>query len=468
MLFTAPAFMFVFLPFALLFCVMFGKNRKKLCLTAVCAAFYVLLNLTTPLNLLWLLLLVVYAYFAAQLVTLKQRKIFNTLLGAIPLVWLVLMRQVAYFGVDVYPYPVAMTLPAICSAAYVWDVAYGEKPERKISDLWLYLTFFPIMIIGPFLTYSEFSHLVEDDKLNISLERVSSGVRMFAVGFIKMIAVGAVFIEGYSKIFAYSWESPNLAIILFLFILIYFGVFFSVSGYYDMSCGVAWMLGVDVPTIKANPLKVATVNEYSKTLFGNVRTWSNRYIVRPIGIARQKESSGALKIVACCITTVVFLRSEPIMLLLCIPLIAFAFASSCLKLDKSYKKGRTGIRTLFAMLTIMVIGAFWMFVTMSGGTPSVFDYIGEAGFDNAEYQTDMVLLSFSGIKYAFVALIGLLLLAPQTNWIERCYESASERARAVVDYSSMILLLALFIFTAVFFLPQFSFYNYAPFRYIII
>ncbi len=468
MLFTAPAFMFVFLPLALLFCVIFGKNRKKLCLGTVCAVFHILLNMDTPMNLAWLPLLIVYAYFASQLLALKRTKLLGALLGIVPLVWLVLMRQLAYFATDVYTYPVGITLPALCAAAYIWDVAYGETPERDFRELWLYLTFFPIMVIGPFLTYTRFKSLTEGDCICISLERMSSGITIFAAGFIKRIAVGATLMEGYGKIFAYSWESPNLAIIILLLALIYFGVFFSVSGYYDMATGISRMFGVDVPEIKANPLKVATVNEYSKTLFGNIREWSDSYVVRPIERARGKNASAFLKISACCVCTVVFLRSEPVMLALCVPLIAFSLASAGLKLDKSYKTGRSGLRALFAMVTIAVIGAFWVFVTMGGGTPSVFDYIGEIGFDNAEYQTDMVLVSFSGVKFLCVALIALILLLPRTDWVLRIYEGSSDRVRSIVDHGELVLLLGSFVFTAVFFLPQFSAYNYAPFGYIII
>ena len=63
MLFTAPAFMFVFLPLSVIFCVLFGKNRRHLCLTIVGIAYYILFNMKSPESMIWLPLLILYSYF---------------------------------------------------------------------------------------------------------------------------------------------------------------------------------------------------------------------------------------------------------------------------------------------------------------------------------------------------------------------------------------------------------------------
>ena len=75
MMITAPAFLFAFLPFSVIFCVLFGKNRKKLCLSIVCAVYYVLFNMHAPINMLWLPLLIAFSYFAARAVSGKKKAI---------------------------------------------------------------------------------------------------------------------------------------------------------------------------------------------------------------------------------------------------------------------------------------------------------------------------------------------------------------------------------------------------------
>ncbi len=468
MLFTAPAFMFVFLPLSLLFCIIFGKHRKRLCLAVVCAVFYVMLNVHDPVNIVWLPLLVTYAFFSGQLAVLHKKRVIGVLEGLVPIIWLLLMRALAYISPEGFVYPVGITLPALCTAAYIWDCTYEDNAETNFGKLWLYLTFFPVMIIGPFLNYKRFCTLTGVEQINITLERCSSGISLFAVGFVKRIGVGAVLIEGYSKIFSYSWESPDFMIILLLLVLIYFGVFFSVSGYYDMAVGISRMLGVDIPSVKANPLKVATMNEYSRTLFGGVRQWSDNYIVKPLSRVRGRSIPNFCKIFLYCLCTVLFIRTDMNTLMLVIPLAVCSLVSHALKLDKTYRGGRAGIRVLFGVVTVMAVGAFWGLVTMSTITPTVLAYLEDLISGNAEYQTDLVLISFSPVKYTFVIAMALLLLLPRTSWVIRKYESASERSRAVVDTVSLAVLLLMFIFTVMFFLPQFERYNELPFAYILI
>ncbi len=469
MLFTAPAFMFVFLPLSLIFCVVFGKTRKKLCLAVVSAAFHVLFNMGALYNALWLPLIIVYSYFAARLSAVRKGKIVRVLLGCVPLVWLMLVRQIAYIGE--YSHPVGITLPAICAASYIWDAAKGENEKISFGGAWLYLTFFPVMIIGPFLKYSQFCALTDNDSMGITTARCASGMRLYALGFIKRIAVGAVLIEGYAKIFSYSWESPNFAIIVLMLVLVYFGAFFSLSGYYDMATGISRIYGIDVPEVRANPFCVATPCEYLDSLFGGIVAWAREYIINPVCSLISKPSAPVLGTLLSFLVMTVFVRSEAWALLLILPLVAFALAAVSLRLDKgygSYKGGRAGLRVLFGVLTVLVLGAFWIFVTIGAQAPSFLEYFEDITSGNAEYQTDLILISFSGIKYAFVALLGVLLLLPRMSWVQRRYERAGERARAVLDYGTMVLLLLIFVFTIVFFLPQFPMYNDVPFGYIVV
>lgn len=473
MLFTAPAFVFLFLPLAMLFYCIFGKKRKRLCIGIICAVYHIMLNMSSPEHFLWLPLLILYSFCAAELCAQKKSRAGSVVLGIVPIVWLVVMRQLAYYeGHDIYP--VGITMPALCAAAYIFDSAKeqfyvdGTPKLTRFLDLWLYLTFFPLMILGPFISFDKFLRLTSDDEMSVSLYRTATGARLFATGFIKRIAVGAVLIEGYAKIFAYSWESPNLAIILFLLIILYFGVFFTVSGYYDMSVGLCRLFGMDVPEVDANPFKVATVNEYSKALFGNIREWSDRYVVSPLCESMGKPSGGFLRITACCICTIIFIRSDLTALALSIPLIAFCCASAVLKLDKSHKGGRTGLRMLFGMLTVLVMGTFWVFITIGGSDATLAELVEQISFENAEYQMDMVLISFSPSKYLFVSVMGLLLLLPSSRWAVTSYGKMPKKLKAIMDYGSMILLLAMFVFTIVFFLTGAERYNTAMFDYIII
>ena len=468
--------MFMFLPLAIIFYALFGTKRKKLCLGIICVIYHVLLNMSSPENLIWLPLLTVYAFFAGELCSFKGKRYISVILGIVPVIWLIVMRQLAYYGGDEMIYPIGITMPALCAAAYIFDswddtldaVRNSGGKCKRFFEFFGYIIFFPLMILGPFFSYDRFVSLTENKKVFISLERTSSGIRYFVAGFIKRIAVGAVLIDGYGKIFTYSWDSPNLAIILFLLVILYFGVFFAVSGYYDMSVGICLMLGINVPAATSNPLKVATANEYSKQLFPNIREWSDRYVVAPMIGEKDSSRYGFLRMAACCICTVIFVRTDLPTLALCIPLMAFSMASATLKIDRGRKHGTAGLRALFGVFTVLVIGAFWVFMTIGGGENDVTDLIELISFDNAEYQMDMILISFSGIKYLFVGIVAFILLLPISERVGGIYKRLSNRAQNAVDYVGMSFILIAFIFTVMFFLPDFAVYNTQLFDYITI
>lgn len=467
MLFTAPAFMFAFLPLSIIFCALFGKNRRRLCLGIVCIVYQVLLNMWNPINLIWLPLLIGYAYLSARFVVGKVSRAVSVLIGAVPLIWLIVMRMFVYYGASDFVYPVGITMPSFCAAAYIWDVSYGEHTGGSFFDVGLYLGFYPIMLLGPFIGYERFAELTAESHGDISFSNLAHGVRYFALGFIKRIAIGAMLIDGYETVFAYSWDSPTILIMLLLLVIVYFGVYFSIWGYYDMAVGISCMYGVNVSPIKINPLKNATVSEYSHALFGSVEAWSHRYILSPIENVRGKKASALLRISVVCVCVVAFVRSAPAALLLAVPLIAFAMASDKLGLEKGKRNGSTtGLRVIFGLLMILVIGAFWIFITMAGNS-RLFS-LSDITFENAEYQTDMLLMAFSGSKYVFVIFMALLTVMPNTLWVKKLYSRLERRAQGLVDYGSMAALLVMFVFTVVFFLPQFDIYNSAPFIYLVI
>ena len=467
MLFTAPAFAFLFLPLGLIFYMLFGKNNKRRCLLIICCVYHVLLNMSHPLNFIWLPLIAVYTFFARKTAVICAKRVLTVILCAVPLIWLIMMRGMHYFGMDGFVYPVGMTVPALSAVSYIRDCSEDGEAPADFFRLLLYLAFFPVMILGPFVRYRDFCRLTEEENITVSLSGVCEGVKLYAIGFIKRIAVGAVLIEGYQWIFAYSWEAPTFGIVLLLLILVYFGVFFSVAGYYDMGVGISRIFGRDVPRVDANPFTVATFNEYSKTLFGSVRIWAENYILVPVRDIRGKKETGFVRVAVYCMCIFLLVRSQFTMLILIIPLIAFSIASASLRLDKMRGKSNAGLRGVFGMLNILVLGVFWVFVTM-GGDNSVLQYISEVTVNNAEYQADMVLISFSGSKYLFVSLTAFCTVMPQMSSVKAVYSRMSPRMRAVADYGAMFVMLALFVFTAMFFLPQFPEYNTTPFNYLII
>ncbi|MBE6577572.1 MAG: hypothetical protein E7653_05495 [Ruminococcaceae bacterium] len=463
MLFTAPAFAFLFLPFSLMFFMIFGKKQKRICFLVISLAYYVLLNLNAPHNMVVLPMLLIYTFFAQITAEKYGKKWLTTLLCMVPFVALIGLRVLAYMRVPDYVYPVGTTLPTLCSISYIWDCRSEKDIKSRFLKLTSYIFFFPLMILGPFVSFNDFCSISDEQNTQFSLMNVADGARLYMIGFVKRIAVGAVLIEAYQQIFAYSWDTQSFVTVILLLVLIYFGTFFSISGYYDMGVGVARMFGFTIPEINTNPFTIATLNEYSQGLFGSFRDWVKRYVLIPL--FGSGHIPPLVSLLTYCIFIVSIIRSEPVILLICVPLFVFSLATTRMGLDKrGDTRGKAGLRMVFGVLTMLVVSVLWVFATMGNGM--IFEDLA-VDVGNAEYQTDMMLISFSWIKLLVVIVLGACTIIPRTKTAERITDGLPPTLRAVRDYSSMLIMLVIFLFTVVFFLPQFEAFTHVPFNYIV-
>ena len=144
MLFTAPAFAFVFLPLSILFLVMFGKKQKKLCLLTVCIVYHVFLHVSSPLELLWLPLLVLYTYTAERTARVMGKRWLTFSLCAFPVALTVVVRSMLYLGAMEGNYPLGITVPVLCAVSYICDGTERKKGLSELVELALYLFFFHV------------------------------------------------------------------------------------------------------------------------------------------------------------------------------------------------------------------------------------------------------------------------------------------------------------------------------------
>ena len=173
-----------------------------------------------------------------------------------------------------------------------------------------------------------------------------------------------------------------------------------------------------------------------------------------------------LSMLAYCVFTIAIIRSDLLAILISLPLFVFALASSKLRIDKPErrKSSKMGLRLLFGVLTMLAVSTLWVFATIGNGM--IFEDLA-VDLGNAEYQTDMMLISFSRIKFLVVILLGVCTILPRTRRAEEITDGLSPVMRAIRDYGSMFMMLIIFLFTVVFFLPQFEVYSYVPFNYIV-
>lgn len=467
MLFTSPAFLFLFLPLSLIFYLLFGKKRRRLCLLIICVIYHFLQNLMHPLNMLFLPGLIVYTYFIGKLLTRKKSRLLCVLLCLLPCLFLAALRIPAYHGVSGFVYPTGFTVATLSAVSCLITFFRGE--ERASGDLLsvtAYLAFFPIMIVGPLIRYPDFLRLTSEENIEFDLKNVASGARLFMTGFIKRIAVGAVLFENFHLFITLSENVPNIIFGLFLMVLIYFAVFFIISGYNDMAVGLCRLYGLTLYEKSFGPFHAYTPDSYSFQLFGSLKPWIDDYLVKPLTASGRHSRNYELLLGSCLQATLILLlvRSTPRSLLLLLPLFVLNYLFRRFSLEDKLRQS-SGLRFVFSLIAIPLFALIWMYLILDNPS-EIFAYIGGITHDNTEYRTNLVLSTFSGLKYLFVLLVAALTVWWRQTEGQMMVIRSPQKKDAVLFSVSTGFLLLFFLFTVVFFLPQYSVYDTRPFLYL--
>ena len=124
------------------------------------------------------------------------------------------------------------------------------------------------------------------------------------------------------------------------------------------------------------------------------------------------------------------------------------------------------MRILLGFLTASLASFVWMCVTV-GGMGTIVEHLSHLSSSNTEYYLDKLLVGFSTVEYLAVFLIGAALLA--FPWLLRDKSlRRNGKKRVAFELLGSLLLLLLFAFTLLFFLPQYGIYDTVPFRYVFI
>ncbi len=454
MLIIHPAFLFAFFPLSLLFYALCTHPKKKTCLFLICLCYHFLLNLSHPLNMLYPLLLVFYTYGGAQLLSKIKKRSLCILLCILPCLAVMVSRIFLYAKVPEFTYPIGFMIMVLCSVSCLISV-YRESPgcSTRLWEIARYLLFFPTMIIGPVIRYPDFQRITQENAICFDLKTVASGARLLMIGFIKRIAVGGVLFETFQLFSTLSHDAPNMIFGVFLLVLMYFSTFFMISGYVDMAVGISRMYGIVLFENSANPFAVYTPEVYLTSLFGSLNDWLSDYVSESLGARLSQKRQALLYAFIQTLFILLLIRSTAGVLLAALPLILLNCLFYIFDLKQKIRKS-SGLRFLFTCFTMCIVSFFWMFLLLE--TPSdIFSYIGGITHDNPEYRTNLILSTFSGVKYLFVILMGGLTLYWRSEESKLMPEKGTGATPTILYTVSSVLLLFLFLFTVLFFLPHF-------------
>lgn len=179
--------------------------------------------------------------------------------------------------------PVGISFYTFKTLSYTIDVYRGDvKPERKLVDYAVFVSFFPQLLSGPIARASSFLPQLKETA-NVSSARQLDCLALVFRGLIKKILVADLIAAvGVDAVFADPQNFSTLALWLGLYGYA-LQIYCDFSGYTDIAIGIAGMLGFSTPPNFNRPYAAEGPREFWKRWHISLSTWLRDYLYIPLG-----------------------------------------------------------------------------------------------------------------------------------------------------------------------------------------
>lgn len=302
MSFSNIFFPFVFLPVCLLLYFLVPRILKNAILVLCSLVFFAW---GAPEYLPLMLCSILFSYFSAWEIAIfnqkgKHRRAKAVLVSSV-IVNLLLLCFFKYAGflmenvngllgtsltLPALPMPIGISFYTFSLLSYLFDIYREKAPvEKNIIDFGVYVTFFPKLVSGPIVQYSQMAEQIK--QRTVSLDRLGAGMRLFILGLGKKVllanALGVTFyaIAGL-PLQQLSGASAWLGCLLYALML-----YFDFSGYSDMAIGLAKMFGFQFDANFHYPYLSGSVSEFWRRWHISLGAWFRDYVYIPLGGSRE-------------------------------------------------------------------------------------------------------------------------------------------------------------------------------------
>lgn len=191
----------------------------------------------------------------------------NSLIGlSVPL-----LKVVLPIGISFYTFQIL---------SYTIDVyRKSTKAQKNLLSLATYVAFFPQLIAGPIVRYTDIAKAL--DSREHSLMKIRIGIRRFLFGISKKVLIANSLGE-LCKIFADSQERNVLFYWLYA-VAFTLQIYFDFSGYSDMAIGLGKVFGFDFQENFNYPFISQSITEFWRRWHMSLGTWFRDYLYIPLG-----------------------------------------------------------------------------------------------------------------------------------------------------------------------------------------
>jgi len=279
------------------------------------------------------------------------------------------------------------------------------------------------------------------------------GVRLYMWGFIKQLAIAAPMYRAIGQILAGGDGvlNPFTALMLPLFAFLF--LYFLVGGCTDMARGIAELLGITTPRNQKTPFSARHPLDLLFFMHRSLTAYLTEYVGAPLA-RRGTPAAKRLAALLILLCFLLFFRARPEILLFMLPL-----AALCLL--PRLPRNRWGRAALYVLSFLSV--AFFALAAVTEDPISLFRLYATVLVKKAPYQFYLAYSAISGARLLYVTVGFCVLALLFSRFYPLWLRKLPSRARSVCRTAQTVLLLTLFLFSFLYFLPQFPQYADLPY-----
>ena len=303
MIFASYEFVYLFLPIVLIGYFLLNKLKNPMWqhLLLVAASFY-FYGYFNPSYLIIIFSSIIINYVLGLLLSKKQNKLL-LFLGIIFNIGLLIYFKYTDFFISNFNViagtnfrllkillPLGISFFTFQQFSFLISVYQKEEKVSSFLEYSLFVTFFPQLVAGPIVLYSEMMpQFLEKQRRYFNLQNFVSGIYIFALGLSKKIIIAdtlsLIVDNGYGLT-----ENINFISAWLITLSYTFQIYFDFSGYCDMAIGIGKMFNIDLPLNFNSPYKSKNITEFWKRWHMTLGRALATYVYIPLGGNRKGKS----------------------------------------------------------------------------------------------------------------------------------------------------------------------------------
>lgn len=178
--------------------------------------------------------------------------------------------------------PIGISFFTFQAISYVADVYRGKvKAEKSFAKILLYISFFPQLIAGPIIQYSDIA--AEIDNREVTLTKIGQGLRRFIVGLSKKVLISNTMGTAADYVFGLDAALVSMPAAWLGAVAYMMQIYFDFSGYSDMAIGLGKMFGFHFLENFRYPYAASSIQDFWRRWHISLTNWFRDYLYIPLG-----------------------------------------------------------------------------------------------------------------------------------------------------------------------------------------